>query len=300
VPSAGLVFATLTVLGALDGLTDVAMNSQAVELQRRVGTSVITRFHALWSAGAVAGGIAASRAAAADISMRTQLLVTAVVLVAATLTAAMWLLPDRRRRHVPAPAAATDSITRRSMLVRLFLVGTAIALAELPPNEWAALMLQDRFDITAGQAGLGFVATATGMLVGRLVGDHATDRFGLERTRRGGAALAAAGVAMATFLPDPLAAGFGLFVCGLGLSSLFPLLFRAASDLTHGSHSGMAAFSSGARLGFLVASPLMGLIAETASVAVAMVAIAGTAAVAVTVVRLPAATATELAVTPTL
>ena len=34
-PTALLVFAALLVLGALDGLTDVAMNSQAVELQRR-------------------------------------------------------------------------------------------------------------------------------------------------------------------------------------------------------------------------------------------------------------------------
>ena len=72
------------------------------------------------------------------------------------------------------------------MLVRLFLVGMAIALAELPPNDWSALMMSDRFDVTAGQAGLGFVAVAGGMLVGRVVGDHVTDRLGLERTRRGG------------------------------------------------------------------------------------------------------------------
>ena len=64
-PTAVLVFAALLVLGALDGLTDVAMNSQAVELQRRIDRSIITRFHALWSAGAVTGGILASRAAAA-------------------------------------------------------------------------------------------------------------------------------------------------------------------------------------------------------------------------------------------
>ena len=44
--TAVLVFAVLLVLGALDGLTDVAMNSQAVELQRHVGRSIITRFHA--------------------------------------------------------------------------------------------------------------------------------------------------------------------------------------------------------------------------------------------------------------
>src|SRR3954470_6104239 len=67
-PTAVLVFAALAVLGALDGLTDVAMNSQAVELQRGVGRSIITRFHAVWSAGAVVGGIVASRAAAFHLS----------------------------------------------------------------------------------------------------------------------------------------------------------------------------------------------------------------------------------------
>ena len=92
-PSAVLVFSSLLVLGALDGLTDVAMNSQAVELQRRVERSIITRFHAVWSAGAVTGGLVASRAAAAGISLRVQLLVTGVVLA----------LADARRVAVPAP-----------------------------------------------------------------------------------------------------------------------------------------------------------------------------------------------------
>jgi MFS family permease len=175
----------------------------------------------------------------------------------------------------------------------------AIALAELPPNDWSALLMADRFDVTAGQAGLGFVAVAGGMLLGRLGGDHATDRFGLERTRRGGAGLAAAGVLVATVIaPTPLVAGGGLFLAGLGLSTLFPLLFRAASDLTHGSHSGMAAFSSGARLGFLLASPLMGVLAEATSVATAMLVVAGTAAAAVAASRLPQRAERELAIDP--
>ena len=57
--------------------------------------------------------------------------------------------------------------------------------------------------MTAGRAGLGFVAVAGGMLVGRIGGDLVTDRIGLERTRRGGAALAAVGVLGAATLPTP-------------------------------------------------------------------------------------------------
>ena len=295
-PTAVLVFASLLVLGALDGLTDVAMNSQAVELQRRVGRSIITRFHAVWSAGAVTGGIVASRAAAAGVSLQVQLLTTGILLAVLTLVAARWLLPDRHREpaHQPDATAGLALRASRSVLVRLFLVGMAIALAELPPNDWSALMMSERFDVTAGQAGLGFVAVAGGMLLGRIIGDHTTDRLGLERTRRGGAALAAIGVVIAATAPTAALAGCGLFVSGLGLSSLFPLLFRAASDLTHGSHSGMAAFSSGARLGFLLASPLMGIVAERTSIATALIVVAGVAAMVVAVSRLPRVAVREL------
>ncbi len=83
------------------------MNSQAVELQRRVGRSIITRFHALWSLGAVTGGITASRVAAAGISLRVQLLVTGAVLAVMTLVASRFLLPDRHasaRTDVEIPA----------------------------------------------------------------------------------------------------------------------------------------------------------------------------------------------------
>jgi predicted MFS family arabinose efflux permease len=288
-PTAVAVFSALLVLGALDGLTDVAMNSQAVELQRRSHRSIITRFHALWSAGAVVGGLVASRTAAAGISLHVQLVVTGGLLAAITLVAARSLLPDRRGVHHAIDAGGDALVTPRRVLVTLFLVGAAIALAELPPNEWAALLISDRFDVSAGRAGLGFVAVAVGMLVGRVGGDRVSDAMGLERTRRAGAALAAAGVVLAATLPHPVAAGAGLFIAGLGLSSLFPLLFRAASDLSHGAHSGMASFSAGARLGFLLASPLMGLIAGRTSVALALVVVAGTAAVTVAVVGLPPA-----------
>jgi len=293
-PSAAVFFAVLIGLGALDGLTDVAMNAQAVELQRRSPRSIITRFHALWSSGAVVGGIVASRAAAGGLSLRTQLLVTGGVLFVATVVVARWLLPDRPRRPQEATrVSATDRTpavrapTARPVLIRLFLVGVAIALAELPPNDWAALMMDDRFELTSGQASLGFVATATGMLIGRLLGDRVTDRLGGEGTRRGGAALAAAGILIATTVPGPVGAACGLFVAGLGLSTLFPLLFRSAAELTQGSHSGMASFSSGARLGFLMASPLVGLVAEGLSVAAAILLVSGLAAIGVAATRLP-------------
>lgn len=288
-PAAGVVFAALILLGALDGLTDVAMNSQAIELQARGQRSILSRFHALWSLGAVTGGVVASRAAAAGLSLRVHLLLVSVLLVVATVVASRWLLPDRRIGAADERSGG-DPVCRRGLLVTLFVVGVGIALVELPPNDWAALLMDDRFDLSEGAAALGFVATAGGMLIGRLVGDHVTDTVGPERARRAGALLAATGVLAATTIPNPMAAGIGLAVTGLGLAGLFPLAMRAASDL--GGHTGMAAFSTGARLGFLLAPPLVGVIAGATSVAVAVLVVAGVAGVAVGLARLPERTLT--------
>ena len=55
-------------------------------------------------------------------------------------------------RRPPATARATTAAARR-IIVMLFVVGMAIALTELPPNDWSALLLADRFDLTTGRAG---------------------------------------------------------------------------------------------------------------------------------------------------
>lgn len=290
-----VVFGVLIVLGAFDGLTDVAMNAQALTLQRRLGRSIITRFHALWSAGAMTGALVAGRVAAAGISVRVQLLVTSAVLLGITAVARAWLVPS----PVPVATDTADSAdadsgandvgglglpaevrasTPRRLLLRLFAIGAMVALAEQPPNDWAALLLDDRFDLSPGVASLGLVATAGGMLVGRIFGDAATDRYGAERTRRGGALLTVIGLVLAATTPFAVTSALGLLVTGIGLSSLFPLLFRAAGDLTGGSHGAMAAFSSGARLGFLLGAPAVGLLADASSVTIAVLALAGGAA----------------------
>jgi len=175
------------------------------------------------------------------------------------------------------PAEVRTSTPRR-LLLRLFAIGAMVALAEQPPNDWAALLLDDRFDLSPGVASLGLVATAGGMLVGRIFGDTATDRYGAERTRRGGALLTVIGLVLAATTPFAVTSALGLLVTGIGLSSLFPLLFRAAGDLTGGSHGAMAAFSSGARLGFLLGAPAVGLLADASSVTIAVLALAGGAA----------------------
>lgn len=300
------LFVVLIAFGAFDGLTDVAMNAQAVLVQgglRRAGrtTGVMTRLHGMWSLGAVLGGVLSALAAGAGVSIRDQLLLTAAFSVTTTLVARSWLVPDRRGPDGPhvagtpladgiaMPASPTMPARRvpAALFARLFALGVAVALAEAPPNDWAALSWVDHFGVSEGRAALAYVAIATGMVTGRFSGDLIVARVGTERTRRGGAALGALGVAVAAAAPDPWPlAGLGLFLTGFGVSQLFPLMIGAASEMTAGSAQGMAAFSSGARLGFLVGPPLVGTLAGAWSVTTAVLVVSGISGVVVAAARL--------------
>lgn len=285
-PTPGVLFAILVAIGGLDGLTDVAMNSQALQLQRRVRQSLVNRMHATWSIGTLIGGLVASRAAAVGVTFTTQLLVTAAVLVGATLVAAPRLLAPE---PLPEPEPDVHGRTLRPsrlMLLGLFGVGALAVLAELPATEWAALLMIERFDLTVGAAGFGFVGFAAGMVIGRLTGDRWADLFGPERVRRASAALAAVGLLIACTGVVPWITVGGLAVAGLGASVLFPLSIRRAGDLVVGS-TGVAMFSSGARFGILVGPPVMGALSDATSRSVALFVVGGLAASASSMIRLP-------------
>jgi MFS family permease len=302
-PSPAVLFAVLVAIGALDGVTDVAQNAQAIELQRHRERSLLSRMHAAWSIGTLAGGLAASRAAAAGVSLSLQLGLTAIVLAAVCLTAAPHLLQGGSAPHLLAPSPALPGevvepagtpdhppaarAAPRRLLLLLFAMGAAAVLTEIPPTEWAALLMGQRYDVGPGAAGLAFVAFTAGMVVGRLGGDMVVDRIGSERTRRTGAVVALAGfvIIVAGSAPGLTLAGFS--IAGLGASSQFPMAVRRAGELLGGSSRGVAVFAAGSRAGMLVASPVMGVLSAATSRSTALLVVAGGAAAVSALVRLP-------------
>jgi MFS family permease len=299
-PLPGVLFLTLLSIGALDGLTDVAQNTQAMELQALRSRSIVSRMHALWSIGTLGGGVVATRAARAGIELEHQLLATSVVLALGALVAGRHLLPPGPLEHEllhpdeagPGAEGTSRPVRRgvrlpRHLVVLLVSLGMSAILAEMPSTEWASLVMAERFDLDAAAAGIGFVVFAAGMVVGRLGGDLVVDRFGTEPTRRAGGLLGLLGVLLVAVSPTPWVAGVGLVVSAVGVSSLFPLAIRRASELAGGSSRGVATFSAGARLGILIASPTMGLVSELTTRSTALVLIAGSAAAASAALRIP-------------
>lgn len=274
----------LLVLGALDSVMDVAMNAHGLRVQQPYGRSILNGFHAWWSIGATTGGLMGAGAAALEIDVPLHLGVVGVLLGAASVAAGRFCLPGLDPGAGETPHDDTRPMPTHTgwrvvrVLAPLGAFGVLAAIVEDVPSSWGAVYLRDSLGAAAGVAGLGYVAFTTAMTVGRLVNDRLVDRFGLVTVARAGAALAAAGLTAALLANSVSAAIAGFAAVGLGTSSSYPALFAAAGRRPGVRPADGIAFASWlGRSGFLIAPPLVGVVADAVSLP-AGIAVAAAAA----------------------
>ncbi len=296
-PSAPTLLILLTALGALDVCNDVAMNAQGVTVQQQSGRSIMNRLHAMWSLGFTGGAVLGSLASAARVDIRVHLTIVGMALLATVWSVRRWLL-----RHDPPPvplavaAHPNEAAPRGPRAVSITTVAMAFAAMaavslEVLPNDWSAVLMRDVFD--AGRlSGLGTVACAGAMLVGRLGGDHVLERIGERRLLFGALWMVALGAVITVAAPVTAVALLGLVVWGLGLSVVFPQLYATAARLPGTSAgAGLGSMLLGQRSGAMLTAVSTGALAQWQSLRVAfgVVALVAFAILAVTLRRAAAA-----------
>lgn len=273
--SAWAFFLALLVAGALDALVDAAQNVHGVAVERWRGRSMINSFHALWSLGAACGGAIGAWAAASDVAIGTQMLVNgAVWSVVAVLASVLAGVPEQHSRPTGAGDAVHGGRPRSRvwrLLVPLVLMAVCGTLVEDIANNWTVLFLQTETSAPEVVAGLGLTVVLAAQFVGRLVGDPMTDRWGRASVARTGGLLITAGMLLVV-LPVPhglTLAGFAL--TGFGSATLVPAAF-AAADRVPGlpPGTGIALLGWLMRLGFLVTSPVVGVVSDAVDLRAAM------------------------------
>jgi MFS family permease len=267
------LFAALFAWGAFQGTLDVAMNTQAIAVERTGGRILMSGLHGGWSIGAFAGAGIGALAVAAGITLSLQLLVmgTIALLVAGLLTARM--LPaaaehadaDAGRR--PAAAASRWS----GGMVMLGAIAFASMLCEGAIADWGAVYLSGPLHARGVVPGLGYTAFSLAMVTVRLSGNRLLTRFRPDRLLPALAAVATLGFAAALVIDRPPAALAGFCCLGIGLASVIPAVFSAAGRIP-GLPAGTAVATASACgwAGFVCGPPLIGRLASWASLPVAL------------------------------
>ncbi len=257
-PGVAWLAAGLAALGFASGALDVAMNSNAVEVEACYRRPIMSSLHGLFSAGGLFGAAAAGLAAPLGIDPAAHILIVTAGL-AACIAVAFGVLLGTPRSAARRPAFAWPQ-GRLLALGGLALCGL---LAEGAIGDWSAVYLRDVVDAGPTVAALGFAGFSLTMACGRFAGDRVVERFGPAWVLIGGSAGAAAALAAALLAGGELPAILGFAGVGIGLANLIPIVFGAAGRLPEFAPGvAIAAVSSAGYCGFLAGPPLIGLVAE--------------------------------------
>jgi MFS family permease len=253
------LFAALVLYGALAGTMDVAMNVQGVEVERVLGKPTMSRFHAMFSLGGMAGAALGGALAARAVSpLRHFVLAGAASFVLAVCFApGMIESPPRMGEQKMALGRMPPA------LIAICAIAFCLLVSEGAMADWTAVYLRQTLNAGPGTAAAGYSVFSAAMATFRLLGDAITLRLGRARTVRTGSLVAGAGVLCAVAAPSVAWAMPGFALAGAGCSVVVPLAFGAGGrvkDVSPGA--GVATVTGIGYVGFLVGPPAIGFTAQ--------------------------------------
>ena len=256
----------MAVFGAMAGCMDVAMNAQAVEIERRLHKAIMSSSHGFWSLGGFIGGSAGAWVIA-HWGSEVQSLLTAAVVAAVVLVAMPFLLPPAPR----GPVAETVAAPKTKLFPKdfhIWLLGFLALFSMVPEGavlDWAAIYLQKELGSDVFVSGLAFAFFAGAMAVMRFLGDTVRNRLGAVRTLRLSGFLGAAGLMGGALAPWDWLAIMSFAVSGLGVANMVPILFSAAGNHPRlPSANAISIVTMVGYCGILVAPSTIGFLAEHA------------------------------------
>ncbi|MEU4560492.1 MFS transporter [Actinoplanes sp. NPDC023936] len=278
----------LFLLGFANGAWDVAMNVQGTVVERLLGKSIMSRFHAGFSLGTVAGALGGAAMIALDVPVATHLTVVAVLVVIAVVWQARRFVPDRDDAEpatdgsVPATGGALTAWREpRTLLIGVFVL--AFAFAEGVGNDWISVAAIDGHHVSATVGTLAFAGFLTAMTAGRWFGPSLLDRYGRTLVVRVLALVGIAGATLFVFAPSPALAFAGTLLWGLGASLGFPVGMSAAGDDPRRAAARVSVVASIGYCAFLAGPPTIGLLGHHITVLKALVVVSALLAVAVAI-----------------
>jgi hypothetical protein len=230
-PDLGVLAVVLVVFGVIAAVVDVAMNSEAVVVERQHGLPLMSGFHGLWSAGLLVGALGGAAAAGVGIRPSLQFVLVAVVVAAASAP----LLAGLPRKAVGSRHGSAASDGWSLAVVLLGLIAFCSFFAEGAAADWSAVFLRDQAAAGAAVAAIGFAGFSLGMAGSRLIGNQLTTAFGPVRVVLTSTVIAAAGLALALVVPIPATGVIGFTLLGAGLGPVVPTVVSAAAGAGLGS-----------------------------------------------------------------
>jgi len=268
-PNLGFLFALFLIEGIVTGMLDVAMNAQAVMVEKEYNKPIMTSFHALFSIGMALG----AWSGALFVDLKFSLVNHFLIVVVAALLTSVWavrnLIQDK-----PDPSLKHEGPLFRlpgAALIGIGVITFCCMLGEGAMSNWSVNFMENIANAPLTLAPIGLSAFATAMTLGRIFGDRVRSMVGDKKMIVGGGVISATGLCTALLFPLPYVAIAGFFLVGLGLSTIVPIAYSIAGNTKDLSPSvGLAMVTTVGYSGFLIGPPVIGFLADWHTLRIAL------------------------------
>lgn len=251
----GIGFGLLYGLG--NGMTDVSMNAMAVQVESARPRPLMSRFHATFSIGNLAG---AALVLALGTAVSSSAALTYTVLGCAAVLVVVAIVLVERTAAQTCPVSHHTDTGARSPIPRAAWLLAAMAIcfgiAEGTATDWSSVHVERVVGVSASLGALGLACVATFMVVVRLLGDAIVHRIGRRAAVRWGAAGAVLGYLIGVLAHGMPLVLLGWCVVGAGVALIAPQIYGLAGH-TGGGRALSVVVTTG-YVAFLVGPGVMG------------------------------------------
>ena len=269
--------AGLWVLGWFNGIMDVALNAQAVQIERELKRPILAALHGCFSLGGFCGGAVGALAATYDLDPAVHLGALGVVLLALSLAAGRVLLRDEAA--ATAAAQATRGKRPPAALILLGTIAFCSSIGEGAMADWTAVYLRDVLHTSMGLAATGYAVFSLAMVVGRLVGDRVATKANPRTLLTGCGLIAATSLGLGLYASAPAGFAAATLGVGAGLSLVIPVVLRAAVTVPGiGQAQALSIMATLSYGGFLLGPPIIGFVSNHFGLTAGMAVVVGASA----------------------
>lgn len=270
---------TLFLFGTAAGSLGVALNIQAVVVEKNSLKSLMSGFHGMASLGGLAGVLTITALLALSISSVMSAFAVSLLLVIIVFLSVPYSIKAVENTLLEASSKVKKSIRQRLPQPLIILIGIAcfiIFMTEGAAMDWSGIYLTQQYGVNTAFAGLAYTFFAIAMTTGRFTGDYLIRYFGEKKLLTYSAICATLGLALVSIAPYWWLVLVGYTLVGTGCSNIVPIMFsRAGRQTVMPSAVALSCVSTMAYTGILVGPAFIGMVSELIGLSTVFMALSG-------------------------
>ncbi len=276
-PNIFVLWVFLVISGLGMTIMDISMNSQGVEVEKMLNTSIMSSLHGFYSVGAFFGAVIGGIFISFKIVPQIHLLFISSIFLPISIISFKYLRNERLpviNNKQNKRVSNWEIFTTKEIWV-LGIIAFIAVIGEMMMGDWSLLYILNYTTSTPAFAALGFATFSLFMTVGRLAGDALLNRISPKTVITTFSLIGMVGLIVSGLTSNVLIIFIGFAMLGLGISTIIPIVFKIAGNNKNIEiASGIAAVGFFAYLAGVVEPIFVGQVAEFFSLKIAFIIIA--------------------------